>query len=275
MAKKSQPSDLPVQRELVRFAPGMLARTLAVVLFSEFAVMLLLLSLDVAWGFWTALLDSLLLTFLITVPLYFLILRPATELATRLLTAERFRQLLKASPVATRVIQHGVIAFSNSADAELFGYESPAEIIGMDASAFVADEDVPQLREYMDRRSAGEPAPRRYEARGKHRDGTAIPLELTAARITYDGQPASLVVLYDLRERKRLRLLETILPICSLCGKVRDDTDTEHGRGPWRSLEQFIRERSDVGLSHGFCPECYHTYRVKQGLPPEPPRKLT
>jgi PAS domain S-box-containing protein len=187
-------------------------------------------------------------------------------------SAERFRQMLEALPVAIRVLQKGVVAFCNSADAILFGYEGPEEIVGTDAFSYMVEEDVARLREYAERRAAGDPTvPTRYEARAKRQDGSVIPVELVVTRIIYGGQPASLTALYDLSERKRLQLYESILPVCCVCGKVRDDTGTEQGKGDWQSLQAFVTEHSDTSLSHTFCPPCYQEYRQQQGLPPEEP----
>lgn len=183
-------------------------------------------------------------------------------------SAERFRQLLEALPLATRVTQKGMVVFSNAADAALFGHKCPEEAIGRDAFGYVAEEDVARLREYAARRAAGEPAPTRYEARLKRPDGTVFSADISVAGITYAGDPASLIVLRDLSERKRLHLFESTLPVCCLCGMVRDDTGTQPGHGPWRSLEEYVAQRSDTGLSHGFCPSCYRAYRKQQGLDP-------
>jgi PAS domain S-box-containing protein len=187
-------------------------------------------------------------------------------------SAERFRQMLEALPVAIRVVQKGVVAFCNSADAVLHGYEGSEEMIGTDAFLYFMEEDVARLRDYADRRAAGDPTvPTRYEARAKRQDGSVIPVELVVTRIIYGGQPASLTALYDLSERKRLQLYESILPVCCVCGKVRDDTGTERGKGSWESLQAFVTEHSDTSLSHTFCPPCYQEYRQQQGLPPEAP----
>ena len=185
-------------------------------------------------------------------------------------SAERFRQLLEALPVAIRVVQKGVVAFCNSADAVLHGYDGPEEIIGTDAFPYFVEEDVARLRDYAERRAVGDPTvPTRYEARAKRQDGSVIPVELVVTRILYGGQPASLTAVYDLSERKRLQLYESILPVCCVCGKVRDDTGAEQGKGAWESLQAFVMEHSDTSLSHTFCPPCYQEYRQQQGLPPE------
>lgn len=129
-------------------------------------------------------------------------MRATSDLMARALAGEHFRGLLEALPVPSRVIQNGVVVFSNSADAALFGYESGADIRGTDAFAYVADEDLPRLRDYTRRRALGEPVPTRYAANAKHRDATVIPVEIVVARIIHAGQPASLLVIHDLRERR-------------------------------------------------------------------------
>ncbi len=182
-------------------------------------------------------------------------------------SAEHFRRLVEQLPIATRVVQEGGIAFSNSADAALFGYTEAVEILGADPMLFVAEEDAVRLRQYLLARSAGQPAPTRYECRLRRRDGSVFPAALCVARILYEGRPASLVVVLDLTEKKRLRLFESLIPACCVCGKVRDDNAPPVRR--WRTLDEYVVEHSDADLSHTFCPACYHHYRKEQGLPPD------
>ncbi|MDB6124237.1 MAG: putative sensor protein [Pedosphaera sp.] len=59
-----------------------------------------------------------------------------------------------------------------------------------------------------------------------------------------------------------VRTLRGLLPICSGCKKIRDDT------GYWNQIEFFIRDHSDAKFSHGMCPECSRQYFpdfVKEG----------
>lgn len=51
-----------------------------------------------------------------------------------------------------------------------------------------------------------------------------------------------------------LDFLEGMLPICSHCKGIRDDS------GYWTRLEQYIEERSPVTFSHGICPDCFRTH---------------
>jgi hypothetical protein len=49
---------------------------------------------------------------------------------------------------------------------------------------------------------------------------------------------------------RRVNLLEGILPICSLCKKIRDE------RGDWQPVEIFVSNRSEALFSHSLCPDC-------------------
>lgn len=62
---------------------------------------------------------------------------------------------------------------------------------------------------------------------------------------------------YDLiRHLERIKILEGLLPICSFCKRIRDDTGVEQGKGRWEQVESFISRRSEVDFSHGVCPPC-------------------
>jgi DNA-binding response OmpR family regulator len=47
-----------------------------------------------------------------------------------------------------------------------------------------------------------------------------------------------------------VRQLESFLPICGYCKKVRDDQNY------WQQIEEYINTRTGTNFSHGVCPEC-------------------
>lgn len=47
-----------------------------------------------------------------------------------------------------------------------------------------------------------------------------------------------------------IKTLHGILPICSVCKKIRDD------KGSWEQMEVYISEHTEADFSHGYCPEC-------------------
>jgi PAS domain S-box-containing protein len=48
-----------------------------------------------------------------------------------------------------------------------------------------------------------------------------------------------------------VRSLQTILPICSYCKKIRDDENY------WQSVEGYISRHTNTTFSHSICPSCY------------------
>ncbi len=48
----------------------------------------------------------------------------------------------------------------------------------------------------------------------------------------------------------KVKVLSGLLPICSVCKKVRDD------EGYWQQVESYISDHSEAKFSHSFCPEC-------------------
>lgn len=48
----------------------------------------------------------------------------------------------------------------------------------------------------------------------------------------------------------KIKVLSGLIPICSVCKKIRDD------KGYWTNVEQYIAAHADVDFSHGVCPTC-------------------
>lgn len=52
------------------------------------------------------------------------------------------------------------------------------------------------------------------------------------------------------RASDRIKILSGLIPICTACKKIRDDS------GFWNNLESYIEKHSDAEFSHGICPAC-------------------
>ncbi len=52
--------------------------------------------------------------------------------------------------------------------------------------------------------------------------------------------------------------LESMLPICSYCKKVRDDNNY------WEQVETYIGQRTGTDFSHSVCPDCYENVVVPE-----------
>lgn len=62
-----------------------------------------------------------------------------------------------------------------------------------------------------------------------------------------------------LRYTTQISNLESMLPICSYCKKVRDDNNY------WEQVETYINNRTGTVFSHSVCPKCYEN-KVKPEL---------
>lgn len=66
-----------------------------------------------------------------------------------------------------------------------------------------------------------------------------------------------------------VRRLESFLPICGYCKKVRDDNNY------WQQIETYFKARTGTNFSHGVCPGCMESVVNPQmaamGIKPPPP----
>ena len=66
-------------------------------------------------------------------------------------------------------------------------------------------------------------------------------------------------LIIELREAlANVRTLRGLLPICSVCKKIRDDD------GYWHQVDAYIKDHTAAELSHGFCPECFKKWREQE-----------
>lgn len=49
----------------------------------------------------------------------------------------------------------------------------------------------------------------------------------------------------------RVKKLQGLLPICSYCKRIRNDSNY------WQRVESYITEHTEAEFSHGVCPQCY------------------
>lgn len=54
-----------------------------------------------------------------------------------------------------------------------------------------------------------------------------------------------------------IKVLRGILPVCCVCGLIRDDTGAGHGKGEWIKVDKFVVEKTNAQVSHSYCPKCY------------------
>ena len=55
---------------------------------------------------------------------------------------------------------------------------------------------------------------------------------------------------------RKIKIYQNILPMCCVCKKIRDDRQTDPGKGDWVEVEQFIHEKAKLDITSSYCPEC-------------------
>ena len=73
-------------------------------------------------------------------------------------------------------------------------------------------------------------------------------LRVTASPITLLGEERVLLILEDISE---LVQLQSLLPICAWCGRVRTPESY------WQTLSEYISSRADIDFTHSICGDCY------------------
>lgn len=62
------------------------------------------------------------------------------------------------------------------------------------------------------------------------------------------------------RVLSEVKVLETLLPICVECKKIRDQ------KGAWQRLEVYFETHANTEFSHGYCPDCAKKAMAAAGL---------
>jgi PAS domain S-box-containing protein len=133
---------------------------------------------------------------------------PEAERARAAATLEeseaRFRALVEQSISGIYVIQDGRFAYVNPRMVAVFGYDSPAEIVGLAVEALVAPEDRGTVAENIAERLSGRMRSAIYSFRGLRKDGRVIDVGVHGSIASYDGRPAIIGTLQDITEKKRV-----------------------------------------------------------------------
>ncbi len=116
---------------------------------------------------------------------------------------ERYRRLVEGSLQGVCIVRDWVTLFANTALATMLGYESPGELVGLDARCWIAPHEIARIEGYAAAQSRGEPAPTRYEFQALRKDGALIWAEVQVAEISWDGQPATQITGFDITESKQ------------------------------------------------------------------------
>lgn len=115
---------------------------------------------------------------------------------------EEYKRLLEEIRDAYLLLQDEKIVFFNSKLAELHGC-SKDDLASMSFVEAIAPEERERVLDLHRRRLTGQPVPERFETVIMTKDGTRLPVEVSAWVTQYQGRPAVALILMDVTERKR------------------------------------------------------------------------
>lgn len=114
----------------------------------------------------------------------------------------KFRSLVEQSLVGIVTLREGRLQYVNPRVAEIFGF-SVEEMKGREVKELIHEEDRPIVAANIEKRVRGVVDEIRYEARGRHRDGSVIHLELHGTRVELDGEIHLISSVLDVTERRQ------------------------------------------------------------------------
>jgi PAS domain S-box-containing protein len=158
----------------------------------------------------------------------------------------------------------------NRAMAEWFALSDPSEAEGKsDEDFFTAEHAQQALRDEQEIMRTGEPL---VNAEEKETWPTGGETWVSTTKLALRDETGAIIgtcgISRDITRRKRaqlererliadlqqaterIRTLHGLIPICSECGRMRDD------KGYWRQVETYLSENSDMSFSHCVCEEC-------------------
>jgi diguanylate cyclase (GGDEF)-like protein/PAS domain S-box-containing protein len=174
--------------------------------------------------------------------------------------ATKFRALVEQSLVGIYIIQDGFFRYANPGLVNMFGYDSPDEIVDrISAYKFIREEDRSLVEENIRKRIRGEMISLRYSFVVCRRDGTEIIVDAHGRRIEYQGRPAiigTLIDITDMRrskeelhrlvEEKSSRLQQSEELLRTLLEAIPDAIQFKNSEGRW--LESNSAARAAFGL---------------------------
>jgi len=173
---------------------------------------------------------------------------------------ERYRALFERTPDGIVVVdEHGIVRDANVALAEMFGYE-PGQLVGKRVEVLlptaVRDQHVKLRQEY-----AEHPVPRPMgqgrNLTGQHRDGSAVPVEVGLAPVSFGGQHTFVASVRDLRGAEERRRLADLVDASDdvVLGVLLDGTVESWNGGAKRYFGLTRNEAVGHGLSDLLAPE--------------------
>ncbi len=100
-------------------------------------------------------------------------------------------------------VEGGIHVFANQAMAETSGYRVD-ELLALKAQNLSDPDEAAKIMKKLEQTLAGKPVSPQYETAIRTKDGRKIPVQISSSRTLWKGQPADIVFVQDITERKRV-----------------------------------------------------------------------
>lgn len=125
---------------------------------------------------------------------------------------ERFAE---NSVVGVYIAQNGRFRFVNRKMAAMFGYRPGEMVDAVPLLDLVPESEREKVQEHGRRRAAGELPEVRYERRARRKDGSLFDVEVVWSLMEFAGGKATIGIMLDVSERKRLERALRVLSACN------------------------------------------------------------
>ncbi len=116
---------------------------------------------------------------------------------------ERYRVAIEHSNDAVAITKDDRLLYVNGRFCEVFGFDSPDEILGRPLAITVHPEDRERVTQVATSKESGTNGPVRYEFKGVRKDGTIAYIEASTTKTYLAGESVSLAYLKDITARRQ------------------------------------------------------------------------
>jgi len=151
--------------------------------------------------------DSLIMTATVIPVLYLLVskMRDQDQRTQKIIleSEKRYRSVVEQSVVGVSMIQDARFVYANQALADLLGFTSGTELIGVEIMALVADRDRDAMSKIGRQRADGATEQLQYNCALMRTDGTVVELEVNSVVTLQEDVPTTIAVLHDITAKLR------------------------------------------------------------------------
>jgi two-component system cell cycle sensor histidine kinase/response regulator CckA len=116
---------------------------------------------------------------------------------------ENYKRLVNHSLTGIYITHDHILKYCNQQMAEMFGYDSPDELLGIHIKNLVASDSWGLVDQEVKLRISGKKETSRYEFKCVKKDGTNFYAEVLGSRISFEEKPAVQGTIIDITERKK------------------------------------------------------------------------